>query len=110
MPAGRNTRLALFGLAACVLAPAITAPAQAADLTRRDVVLERHVVHRPVTTRIVYDYRPAPVRRVIVVERPYYPPAYGRRWHRDPWLDRGPPPRRWHDRSRCWLPERHLCR
>jgi hypothetical protein len=106
-----KAKLALFALAASAFASAsAAAPVQAADWSRREVVVERQVVRRPVATRIVYDYRPAPVRRVIVVERPYHPPAYGRRWHRDPWFDRGPPPRRWHDRSRCWLPERHLCR
>ena len=61
---------------------------------RRVVVVERPVIYRP--------------RPVVVVERPYYPRySYG-------WRERvvySPRRRygRWHDRPRCWLPERHLC-
>ncbi len=79
-----------------------------------DVVYER-VVRRPVVRRVVVVerpviYRPRPVVRRVVVERPYYPRvsySYG-------WRERvvyRPARRygRWHDRPRCWLPERDLC-
>ncbi len=80
----------------------------------RTVVVHRHVVRRPVVERVVYVhrpvvYRPRPVvRRVVVVHRPYrhrvhYGYGYGHRvGYRPGW--------RHHDRPRCWLPERHLCR
>ena len=78
----------------------------------RHVVVHRHIVHRPVFHRVVYVHRPVVrrvVRRVVVVERPFYAPVrYG--WHhrivyRPGWRHHW----RWHDRPRCWLPERHLC-
>ncbi len=81
----------------------------------RDVVYER-VVRRPVVRRVVIVerpivYRPRPVVRTVVVQRPYYPRvsySYG-------WRDRvvyrpGRHYAGWRDRPRCWLPERHLCR
>jgi hypothetical protein len=65
----------------------------------RDVVVYRHVVQRPV------------VRRVVIVERPYYPRVrYSYGWHHRVGYRPGWRHRRWHDRPRCWLPERHLCR
>jgi hypothetical protein len=60
---------------------------------RRVVVVERPVIYRP---------------RSVVVERPYYPRyRYGWRERMVYWprLRYG----RWHDRPRCWLPERDLC-
>jgi hypothetical protein len=103
-----KAQAALLSLAAAaVVAPLASAPALAADWGVRDRYVERHVVRRPVTTRIVYRYSP-PTRRVIVVDRPYHPRASLPRW-RQPAFHVGWPPRRWHDRPRCWLPERHLC-
>lgn len=78
-------------------------------------VVHRPVLHRPLVRRVIYvdrplAYRPRPlVRRVVIVERPFYPRlrygwrhrgGYGAGWHH----------RRWHNRPRCFLPERYLCR
>jgi len=63
----------------------------------RTVVVHRHIVHRPVVTRVV------------VIERPYRAHLHrSHRWHRH--VHPRWPARRWHDRPRCWLPERYLCR
>lgn len=79
----------------------------------RHVVVERHVVRRPVVRRVVIVerpvvYRPRPLVRTVVIRRPYYAAApYG---YREKVVYRRPHHGRWHDRPRCWLPERHLCR
>ena len=70
-----------------------------------DDVVHRRVVRRVVVVERPVIYRPRPV---VVVERPYYPRyRYGWRERVVYW------PRRrygrWHDRPRCWLPERYLC-
>jgi hypothetical protein len=72
---------------------------------RRTVIVERPIVRPVFAHRTVVVERPVYVRRV--VRRPVYwrearfidRPWHGRRWHG-----------RWHDRPRCWLPERYLCR
>ncbi len=114
----------VFALAGAALAGVLgsAAPAEAGHrygygygyAPSRTVVVHRHVVRRPVVERVVYVhrpvvYRPRPVvRRVVVVHRPYrhrvhYGYGYGHRvGYRPGW--------RHHDRPRCWLPERHLCR
>src|SRR5687768_10045311 len=95
-----NIKIALFALASALAAPLAAVPAAAADWGLRDRFYERPVVRRPATaTRIVYSYRPAPVvRRVVVIERPYYERAYRPRWSRYPAYRVGWPHRRWHDR------------
>ena len=81
---------------------------------RDDFVYER-VVRRPVVRRVVIVerpvvYRPRPVVRTVIVQRPYYPRvSYSYGW-RDRVVYRPRHRDRWHDRPRCWLPERYLCR
>ena len=61
-------------------------------------VMERTVVHRvvqPVVERTIV-YRPRIVRKVIVVHKPAVRRAHF--VHRP-----------WHERRRCFLPERYLC-
>lgn len=98
----KKTLLAISG-AILVGSLAQAAPAEARHRDGRGghdrrAVVHRYEVHRPV------------VRRVVVVERPYYPRVrrgYGWRHH----VDYRPGRRRgWRDRPRCWLPERYLCR
>lgn len=78
------------------------------------VVVHRHVAHRPLVRRVVVVHRPAlrrvaygapaygyrPHRRVVVIDRPYHRVGYRGGWRHH----------RWHDRPRCFLPERYLCR
>jgi hypothetical protein len=95
----KTVALALAG--AILAGPLVTAaPAEAGHRDRWGV--ERHVVvHRTIYDRPV-AYRPRPAyRRVVIVERGFHPGrGYGWRRHHPGW----------HDRPRCWLPERHLCR
>ncbi len=95
-----------------------TAPAEAGHWDGlggyRHVVVHRDIVHRPVVHRVVYVqrpvfYHPGPrVRRVVIEHYPRWRPRYG--WHRPIVYRPGWPHRHWHDRPRCWLPERYLCR
>ena len=79
-----------------------------------DVVYER-VVRRPVVRRVVIVerpvvYRPRPIVRTVVVERPYYPRVrYSYGWRERVVYRSARRYGRWHDRPRCWLPERDLC-
>ncbi len=50
-----------------------------------------------------YYHRPY-VRKVVIVHRPYYPAYYYR-----PYVRRIVYRYPWHERRRCWLPERYLC-
>ncbi len=108
---------------------AAAAPAEAGHRAgwgaHRHVIVHRPVAYRPVVRRVVTVHRPAvyrrvayrpvvtvhrPVvyrpadRRVVVVERGFHP-GHGHGWRRRVGHHPG-----WHDRPRCWLPERHLCR
>ncbi len=80
-----------------------------------DDILYERVVRRPVVRRVVIVerpvvYRPRPIVRTVVVERPYYPRVrYSYGWRERVVYQSGRPYGRWHDRPRCWLPERHLC-
>jgi len=108
MIARSKTKNAIIALSGAILLGAFTqiAPAQARHWDgwggyNRHVIVHHHVVHRP----------RAVVRRVVIVERPYYARVHSRYgWrhhvgHRPGWAHH-----RWHDRPRCWLPERYLCR
>ncbi len=111
----KKTILALSGTI-CLGVFAQAAPVQARHWDGwggydRHVVVYRHVVHRPVARRVVYVRSRPIVRHVVIVERPYDPPVrYGYRWHRRIGDHPGWADHHWHDRPRCWLPERYLCR
>jgi hypothetical protein len=61
-------------------------------------ILKRTVVHRVVQPVVEHRivYRPPIVRKVIVIHKPVFSRAHFVR-------------RPWHERRRCFLPERHLC-
>jgi hypothetical protein len=108
MSFGCKAKAFLLPVAGVLAAVLSGSPAAAADWGRRNGWMDSGVVGWP-ATRILYEHRPAPVvRRVIVVHRSYYPRTQVRRW-RSPPYHVGWPPRRPHERSRCWLPERYLC-
>jgi len=65
-------------------------------VVRETMIVERRIVRRPVV-----------IHHTVIVKRPVHVGRYVRRpiYERHAWYER-----RWHERRRCFLPERYLCR